>query len=106
VWVETAAGLAKIAAIGVRISGGVSSHGFALNVAPNLDYFSGIVPCGIQEHGVTSMAVELERPVTIEEVLPHLTAAFQDVFAINPLTTHYSPINQSTHSTNQLSDFS
>jgi lipoyl(octanoyl) transferase len=81
VWVEAADGLAKIAAIGVRISGGVSSHGFALNVAPDLNYFSGIVPCGIEEHGVTSMAVELERPVTIEEVLPYLTAAFEEVFA-------------------------
>jgi lipoate-protein ligase B len=81
VWVETAAGLAKIAAIGVRISGGISSHGFALNVAPNLDYFSGIVPCGIKEHGVTSMAVQLEQEIALEEVLPHLTAAFEEVFA-------------------------
>ena len=92
VWVETAAGLAKIAAIGVRISGGISSHGFALNIAPDLDYFSGIVPCGIQEHGVTSMAVELEYPVTIQDVLPHLTAAFQNVFPINPI----NPINPIT----------
>ena len=85
VWVETGSGksggLSKIAAIGVRISGGISSHGFALNVAPDLDYFSGIIPCGIEEHGVTSMTAELKRHVTIEAVLPHLTAAFEKVFA-------------------------
>lgn len=88
VWVETAVGLAvgtavglaKIAAIGVRISGGVSSHGFALNVAPDLNYFSGIVPCGIEEHGVTSMAAQLDRNIKIEDVLPCLTVMFNKVF--------------------------
>lgn len=80
VWVETAGGLSKIAAIGVRISGGVSSHGFALNVAPDLNYFSGIIPCGIKEYGVTSMAAELNREITIEDVLPHLATTFKNIF--------------------------
>jgi lipoyl(octanoyl) transferase len=56
IWVVTAAGEAKIGAIGVRVSRWVSWHGLALNVNPDLTHFSGIVPCGISEHGVTSMA--------------------------------------------------
>jgi len=88
VWLETQSGLAKIAAIGVRISaGGISSHGFALNVAPDLRYFTGIIPCGIQELGVTSMTAMLGHPLTISDVLPTLTTAFSQVFNINaPLT--------------------
>jgi lipoyl(octanoyl) transferase len=56
IWVVTAAGEAKIGAIGVRVSRWVSWHGLALNVNPDLSHFSGIVPCGISDHGVTSMA--------------------------------------------------
>jgi lipoyl(octanoyl) transferase len=56
IWVVTPAGEAKIGAIGVRITRWVSWHGFALNVAPDLTHFSGIIPCGIAEHGVTSLA--------------------------------------------------
>ena len=56
VWVLRHGEEAKIAAIGVRVRRGVSYHGVSLNVAPNLAHFSGIVPCGIREHGVTSFA--------------------------------------------------
>jgi lipoyl(octanoyl) transferase len=56
IWVVTPGGEAKIGAIGVRVSRWVSWHGVALNVAPDLGHFSGIIPCGISEHGVTSMA--------------------------------------------------
>jgi lipoate-protein ligase B len=80
VWIDKAGGWEKIAAIGVRISGGISSHGFALNVAPDMNYFSGIIPCGLKEYGVTSMAVELDQEINIEQVLPHLTASFDDIF--------------------------
>lgn len=55
VWVDSDAGEAKIAAIGVRVRRWVSFHGFALNVDPDLTHFSGIIPCGIAEHGVTSL---------------------------------------------------
>lgn len=56
IWVETAAGEAKIAALGIRLRRWVSFHGVALNVAPDLERFHGIVPCGIRTFGVTSLA--------------------------------------------------
>jgi lipoyl(octanoyl) transferase len=83
VWVETAVGLNKIAAIGVRIQRGcITSHGFALNVNPDLAYFDNIIPCGIQDHGVVSMAQLLGRPFTIADVLPHIIVAFATVFQV------------------------
>ena len=86
VWVETANGLAKIAAIGVRIQrGGITSHGFALNVNPDLAYFDNIIPCGIQDHGVVSMAQLLPTAVTIADVLPHLISAFSTVFQVKTI---------------------
>lgn len=69
----------KIAAIGVHISRGVSSHGFALNVTTNLDYFKLIVPCGLTKP-VTSIEVESGKHPTIEEVLPIVTRSFGEVF--------------------------
>jgi lipoyl(octanoyl) transferase len=56
VWVAAGDREAKIAAIGVRVRRWVTFHGLAVNVAPDLDHFRGIVPCGIREHGVTSLA--------------------------------------------------
>jgi lipoic acid synthetase len=70
--------LGKVSAIGVRVSRGVSMHGFAINVDPQMDYFSNIVPCGITDRSVTSLTALLGRSVSIEEVvetlLPHVTA--------------------------------
>jgi lipoyl(octanoyl) transferase len=81
VWVEEDGELNKIAAIGVYVNRkGISSHGFALNVHTDLTYFDGIVPCGIDDHGVTSMSRLLAREVTIMEVLPRLTESFAAVF--------------------------
>lgn len=83
VWVEEAGERRKIAAMGIKVSGrGISSHGFALNVNPNLAHFGGIVPCGIEEHGVTSLSKLLDRPVSLSEVVPDLISAFGDVLQV------------------------
>jgi lipoyl(octanoyl) transferase len=70
VWVCDERGERKIAAIGIRVASGVSMHGFAINVNPDLSEFSRIVPCGINDAAVTSMAIELNREITLDEVLP------------------------------------
>jgi lipoyl(octanoyl) transferase len=67
IWVDTDAGEAKIGAIGVRVRRWVTLHGFSLNVAPDLSHFTGIVPCGLPEFPVTSLAA-LGRPATLAEV--------------------------------------
>ncbi len=69
----------KIAAIGIRLRRWISLHGISLNVEPDLEHFSGIVPCGIAEHGVTSL-VDLGHPVTMPEVDMALMAAFEAEF--------------------------
>lgn len=70
VWVEDSRGACKIAAIGIRVASGVTMHGFALNVNPDLSAFTKIVPCGIEDAEVTSMAQELGSEITINEVQP------------------------------------
>jgi lipoyl(octanoyl) transferase len=86
VWVDGAEGPNKIAAIGVYVnSNGISSHGFALNVHTDLSYFEGIVPCGIDDHGVTSISAELGRDVTFEEVMPAIIIEFGRVFGLEPI---------------------
>lgn len=69
----------KIAAIGVKLRKWVSFHGISLNVEPDLSHFSGIVPCGQTEHGVTSL-VDLGLPVTLDEADAALRASFGRVF--------------------------
>ena len=62
----------KIAAIGIRVAKGTTMHGFALNVNPDLGAFTQIIPCGIADAEVTSMAQQLQREITSQEVLPIL----------------------------------
>ena len=70
VWVRDNQGHRKIAAIGIRVAKGVTMHGFALNVNPDLSAFKSIVPCGISDADVTSLEIELQRLITIDEVAP------------------------------------
>jgi lipoyl(octanoyl) transferase len=72
VWLRDAKGDRKIAAIGLRVAKGVTMHGFALNVNPDLSAYSKIVPCGIADAKVTSLSAELGRNITVEEVMPIL----------------------------------
>jgi len=69
VWVCDEKGERKIAAIGIRVASGVTMHGFALNVSPDLTAFGQIVPCGIDDAAVTSMARELGREIAVSEVI-------------------------------------
>jgi lipoyl(octanoyl) transferase len=69
----------KIAAIGIRVRRWVSFHGISLNVDPDLSHFSGIVPCGVTEHGVTSL-VDLGIPVTMPEVDSVMRGTFEEIF--------------------------
>ena len=70
VWVRDNQGDRKIAAIGIRVAKGVTMHGFALNVNPDLSAFKSIIPCGISDADVTSLEIELQRLITIDEVAP------------------------------------
>ena len=75
----------KIAAIGVRLKKWVSFHGISINVSPDLTHFDGIVPCGIREHGVASLA-SLGKDISIEELDAALKASFEALFgpALSP----------------------
>lgn len=79
VWI----GEAKIAAIGVHVSRGITSHGFALNVDPDLRFFSHIVPCGLPDAAVTSMAQELGRAPDMEAAMDAIVGTFARVFPVS-----------------------
>ena len=80
----------KIAAIGVRVSSGwITSHGFALNVSTDLQFFDAIIPCGIRDHGVTSMERALGTHVPMSNVQEAVASAFAEVFSrprVSPVT--------------------
>jgi lipoyl(octanoyl) transferase len=79
VWV----GRKKVAAIGIKVSRWVSLHGIALNCDNDLTPFETIVPCGIRDHGVTSLSNEAGRQITIEEAKPIVARAFERVFGLS-----------------------
>jgi len=82
IWIDEGGGReSKIAEIGVRIRHWVTSHGVSLNVDPDLQHYRGIVPCGVSDHGVTSLAA-LGFTATMPEVDAALRAAFAEVFAV------------------------
>jgi lipoyl(octanoyl) transferase len=79
VWVRRGDREDKIAAIGIRVRHWVTFHGIAINVEPDLSHFGGIVPCGIREHGVTSL-VDLGLPVSMHDLDVALKANFRRIF--------------------------
>ena len=83
----------KIAAIGIRVSRGVTMHGFALNCDLDLDWYDRFVPCGIADAGVTSLSAELGRDVTVTEVLPLVERHLDELLAWAPYdpTPDYEP---------------
>ncbi|MEI6869680.1 MAG: lipoyl(octanoyl) transferase LipB [Actinomycetota bacterium] len=85
VWVRDSQGERKIAAIGIRVASGVSMHGFALNVNPDLAGFNRIIPCGIDDATVTSISAELGREINVNDVIAlvekHLTESLAKVSA-------------------------
>jgi lipoyl(octanoyl) transferase len=97
IWVDRGADLGlkgredKVAAIGVRLRRWISYHGVSLNIDPDLEHFTGIVPCGIAGHGVTSLA-DLGVPVSMAEADAALRAAFEEVFACPTRTAARTPI--------------
>ncbi len=83
----------KIAALGIRVSRGVTMHGFSLNCDVDLGWYQRFVPCGIDDAGVTSLSAELGRDVTTDEVLPLVTAHLERLLAWEPYesTPDYEP---------------
>jgi lipoyl(octanoyl) transferase len=81
----------KICAMGVRCSRWVTMHGFALNINTDLSYFNNIVPCGIQNKAVTSMAKENGAPLRVDEVKRELLKAFEEVFGVR-ITDYPLPV--------------
>ncbi|MBD0022591.1 lipoyl(octanoyl) transferase LipB [Gordonia pseudamarae] len=74
VWISDDAGERKLGQIGIRVARGVALHGFALNVDPDMSAFAAIVPCGIADAGVTSLARELHRPLSVTDVIDDVCA--------------------------------
>ncbi len=94
VWLPAGAGRPerKVAAIGVRVQGGITLHGFSLNCDPDLTAFDRIVPCGIADAGVSSLSIELGRHVAIADVIDAAQAAVLDALdGVLPVAVHEVP---------------
>jgi lipoyl(octanoyl) transferase len=76
----------KVGAVGIRVSHGVTMHGFALNCDVDLSWFDKFVPCGITDAGVTSLSVELDRDVTVPETAPYVERHLRDLLGWEPYT--------------------
>jgi lipoyl(octanoyl) transferase len=94
----------KIAALGIRVSRGVTMHGFALNCDVDLGWYDRFVPCGISDAGVTSLSAELGRDVTVAEVLPFVEAHLDELLAWAPYdaTPDYAPRPEPAHEPRHL----
>lgn len=98
IWVDRGQGREdKIAAIGVRVRQWVAFHGIAVNLDPDLSHFEGIVPCGIAEHGVTSLA-DLGLPVTMADLDVALRTAFEEVFGRETVPQDRAPCSSTSAS--------
>jgi len=84
VWV----GNNKICAIGIKVTRWITMHGFALNINTNMEYFNGIIPCGIKNKGVTSLKNELNKQIEIELVKKSLLQKFYEIFNYDELEIH------------------
>ncbi len=80
VWVGSEGAERKICAFGIHTSRWVTSHGLALNVDPDLNYFTRITPCGITDREVTSMSKELNQPFILHDISQHIASHFADIF--------------------------
>lgn len=89
VWVESDGALAKIAAVGVRVRDGVSTHGVALNVSTDLEWFEAIVPCGIADARVTSMHRVLGEAPTMHAVTDEFARVFASMFEVELVEEHF-----------------
>lgn len=98
VWV----GNNKIAALGVRIKRGVAFHGFALNVAPNMFHWTLIIPCGITDGGVTSIALELPEAPPISDVRARIAQHFAELFEVDLIPTTLSALQEAAMSLQQV----
>jgi len=98
VWVGSIGSERKICAFGIHTSRWVTTHGLALNVDPDLEYFHRITPCGITDRGVTSLAEELHVSLTLKEVSKHIMNHFDAVFGA------HSKVLNSTDSSAYLED--
>ena len=95
----------KIAALGIRVSRGVTMHGFALNCDIDLGWYDRFVPCGIADAGVTSLSAELGRDVTVEEVTPLIERHLDRLLAWAPYdaTPDYEPRPEPAHTSSHQS---
>jgi len=84
VWIDDDTGNRKVGQIGIRVSRSVAIHGFSLNVHPDMSAFGVIVPCGIADAGVTSLAQELDRPVRVDDLLDPVAHAVSRVLDTPP----------------------